>query len=141
MLKNQKLFVICIIIFTIQNCGLINLWENRNHEIRKSHYNNGILEYESSYLNDKLDGPSYHYNIDGILISYAEYVNGSPHGIWKIFYDTGKLKYTCSYFYAHKDGEEKFYHKNGQVQSLIKYEYGKEISDIMRWNENGELLY
>jgi len=141
MLKNQKLLVICIIIFTIQNCGLIDLWKNRNHEIRTSHYNKGALEYESSYLNDKLDGPSYHYNVDGILISYAEYVNGSPHGIWKIFYDTGKLKYTCSYFYSHKDGEEKFYHKNGQIQSLIKYEYGKEISDIMRWDENGELLY
>ena len=141
MLKNQKLFVICIIIFTIQNCGLIDLWKNRNHEIRKSHYNNGTLEYESSYLNNKLDGPSYHYNIGGMLISYAEYVNGSPHGIWKIFYDSGKLKYTCSYFYAHKDGEEKFYHENGQMQSLIKYEYGKVISDIIRWDENGELLY
>ena len=141
MLKKQKLFMICIIIFTIQNCGLINLWENRNHEVRKSYYDNGAVEYESSYLNDKLDGPSYHYNVDGILISHAEYVNGSPHGIWKIFYNSGKLKYTCSYFYSHKNGEEKFYHENGQIQSLIKYEFGEEISDIIRWDENGELLY
>ena len=141
MLKNQKIFILCVFALIIQSCGFIDLWKNRNHEIRKSHYNNGTLEYNSSYLNDKLDGPSYHYNLNGILISYAEYSNGSPHGIWKIFYDSGKLKYSCSYLYGHKHGEEKFYHDNGQIQSLMKYDYGNEISNIIRWDKNGELLY
>ena len=141
MFNNQKLFILCILTLGIHNCGLLDFWENRNHEIRESYYDDSSLEYESSYLNDKLDGPSYHYSFDGILLSYAEYANGSLHGIWKIFYDTGEIKYSCSYFYGHKHGEEKFYHKNSQVQSLIKYDYGKEISTIIRWDENGELLY
>jgi len=141
MIKSQKLFILYILTLIIHNCGLINLWENRNHEIKKSYYNDSSLEYKSSYLNSKLDGPSYHYSIDGTLLSYAEYNNGSIHGIWKIFYNTGEIKYSCSYFHSHKHGEEKFYHKNGQAQSLIKYDYGKEISTIIRWDENGELLY
>ena len=141
MLKNPNLLIILIFSFIIQNCGVISLWKNRNHNIRESYYNNGKLEYNSSYLNDKLDGPSYHYNQDETLISYAEYSNGSPHGIWKIFYNSGELKYSCSYFYGNKHGEEKFYHNNGQTQSLVKYEYGKEISEISRWKKNGELLY
>ena len=141
MFSKSKIFIIYTFVLFIQNCGLIDLWQNRYHEVRESYYNTGMLEYSSSYLDDKLDGPSYHYNIEGVLVSYAEYSKGSTHGLWEIFYDSGELKYSCTYFYGHKHGEEKFYHDNGQIQSLIKYDYGKEISDIMRWDENGELLY
>ena len=88
-----------------------------------------------------MDGPTYYYSIDGILLTYAEYENGSIHGISKNYYKTGEIQYLCLYFYGHKHGEEKFYHKNGQVQSLLQYEYGKEISEMIRWNQNGELLY
>ena len=89
MLKNQKIFILCVFALIIQSCGFIDLWKNRNHEIRKSHYNNGTLEYNSSYLNDKLDGPSYHYNLNGILISYPSTVNlvvnwsPLPSQVWK----------------------------------------------------------
>ena len=141
MFKNQNLFLLCVLILSFQNCGILNFWELRNHEIRKSYYNNGSLEYKSSYFNDKLDGPTYYYSVDGILLTYAEYENGSMHGISKNFYKTGKIQYICSYFHGHKHGEEKFYHENGQVQSLLQYEYGKEINEMIRWNQNGELLY
>ena len=92
MFKIQKLFILFILTLSLHNCGLLNFWENSNYEIRKSYYNNSLLEYKSSYLNNKLDGPSYHYSIDGTLLSYAEYDNGSIHGIWKIFYDIEKKK-------------------------------------------------
>ena len=141
MLKNQKLFILCILTVSIHNCGLLNFWENRNYEIRKSYYDDSSLEYKSSYLNNKLDGSSYHYSLNGTLLSYAEYTNGSLHGISKNYYRTGEIQSSCLYFHSHKHGEEKFYYKNGQLQSLIKYDYGKEISTIIRWDENGELLY
>jgi len=51
------------------------------------------------------------------------------------------LKYNCFYFHGHKHGDEKVYHKNGKIQSLVKYEYGKEVKAIIRWNKKGELLY
>ena len=76
-----------------------------------------------------------------MLLSYAEYKNGSPHGTWKTFYNTGGIQSNCLYSYGHKHGEEKFYYKNGQIQSLIEHEYGKEISKMLRWNQDGELLY
>jgi len=141
MLKSLNIFIICFFILNIQSCGLLNFGQTKNHEIKKSYYDDNSLEYKSSYYNNKLDGSSYHYSIDGILLSYAEYENGSPHGIWKTFYNTGEIKYSCSYFHGHKHGEEKFYHKNGQAQSLMKYDYGEEVSEIIRWDENGELLY
>jgi len=141
MFKKQKLFYLFILILSVQSCGLLNFWKNRNHEIRESYYNDGTLEYNSSYFNNKLDGPSYYYSIHGILLSYSEYSNGSAHGIWKNFHDTGEIRYSCSYFYGNKHGEEKFYYKNGEVQSLTKYTYGDETSPIIRWNKNGELLF
>ena len=141
MFKNKTLPILCILILSIQNCGLFNSWENRDYEIIKSYYEDGSLEYKSSYLNNELDGPSSYYDIHGNLLSYAEYVDGSPHGIWKNFYSSGQIQYSCYYFHGHKHGEEKFYHKNGEIQSLVKYDYGEEISGIIRWDQNGELLY
>lgn len=141
MLKNQKLFLSCIFILSFQACGILNLWKHRDYEIKKSYYDDGSLEYKSSYFNDKLDGASYYHSIDGSLLTYAEYENGSLHGMSKIFYQTGEIQYSCSYFHGHKHGDENFYHKNGQPQSLIKYEYGKEVLEMIRWSEKGELLY
>tara|TARA_Y100001968_G_C19150306_1_gene615836 strand:+ start:124 stop:609 length:486 start_codon:yes stop_codon:yes gene_type:complete len=141
MFKNQKLIIILVCIFSTQSCSLLDFWKFRQHEIRESYYNNGSLEYKSSYFNDKLDGPTYYYDINGVLITYAEYSNGSLNGISKSFYPSGKIKYSCTYFYGHKHGEEKFYHNNGKEQSLVKYDYGVQVDDIIRWNEKGELIY
>jgi len=141
MLKNQKLFILCVFILGLHSCGIFNIWEFRKHEIRESYYNNGSLEYKSSYFNNKLDGPTYYYDINGILLTYSEYTNGSLDGLSESFYLTGNLKYNCFYFHGHKHGDEKVYHKNGKIQSLVKYEYGKEVKAIIRWNKKGELLY
>ena len=140
MFKIKKIFIV-FLIFILQSCGILNIWKNRNHEIRKSYYEDGSIEYKSSYFNNKLDGETYYYDTKGNLLTYAEYENGSLHGISKGFYKTGNIKYICNYFYSHKHGEEKFYHENGQLQSILEYNYGKESKEIIRWNEKGELLY
>ena len=119
MLRKQKLFIIFIFILSFQNCGILSFWKHRKHDVRKSYYSNGSLEYKSTYFNDKLDGPTWYYSPDGELLTYAEYVNGSIHGVSKSFYKTNQLKYSCAYFHGHKHGEEKFYYRNGQTQSLI----------------------
>ncbi len=139
--KNQKLIIILICILSFQSCGLLNFWKFRKHEIKESYYNNGSLEYKSSYFNDKLDGPTYYYDMNGTLLTYAEYGNGSLNGLSKGFYPSGAIKYSCTYFYGHKHGEEKFYHENGQVQSIVRYDYGQETEGMIRWNEKGELIY
>ena len=141
MLEKQKLFITVIVVLTFQSCGIFNFFDRKDHEVKESYYPDGSLEYKSTYFNDKLDGPTWYYSPKGILVTYAEYVNGSMHGISKSFYETNELKYICNYFHGHKHGDEKFYYKNGQIQSLVKYEYGKEIKEIIRWNEKGELLY
>ena len=137
MFKKQQIFIICFILI-FQSCSLVKIWKHRKHDIRKSYYDNGSLEYQSSYFNDKLDGPTYYYDINGTLLTY---LNGSLHGISESYYITGEIKYSCLYSYGHKNGEERFYHQNGQLQSLSKYDYGKQIGELIRWNEKGELLY
>ena len=139
MLKIHKIFILSFIIF--QSCGIINLWSGKDYEIRESYYQDGSVEYKSSYFNNKLDGETYYYDAEGNLLTYAEYENGSLHGISKGFYQTGEVKYVCNYFYGHKHGEEKFYHENGQLQSILEYNYGKESKEIIRWDEKGDLLY
>ena len=45
-----------------------------------SYYPNGQQEYSAEYLNGKLDGMSWHWSENGLLISESEYSHGKPHG-------------------------------------------------------------
>ena len=40
MFKIKKIFIV-FLIFILQSCGILNIWKNRNHEIRKSYYEDG----------------------------------------------------------------------------------------------------
>ena len=45
------------------------------------------------------------------------------------------------YEYGQKHGVEKWYYENGQLKSEQKFSYGKPVTDMIRWNPNGTLLY
>ena len=51
------------------------------------------------------------------------------------------LKYTITYQYGLKDGYELWYYDNGIKQSEVLYKQDIIIADIIRWDENGNLIY
>ena len=109
--------------------------------VEYSYYQNGNLEYEAEYLNDKLDGTSRVWSEEGNLLSESQYSNGLPHGIWKKFHSNGSIMYDVQFEYGQKHGFEKWYYENKQLKSEQKFSYGEPISEIVRWNPKGTLLY
>ena len=110
-------------------------------EVEQSFFSNGNLEYETEFVNGKLDGTSKVWLEDGTLFSVSQYKNALPHGNWKKIHPNGKLMFAVNYEYGQKHGTEKWYYENGQVKSEQEFEYGNAKSGIIRWNFDGTLLY
>ena len=110
-------------------------------DVERSYYQNGNLEYEAEFINGKLDGTSRVWSEDGNLYSKSEYSNDQPHGVWIIFHSNGVLMHEVQYEYGQKHGVEKWYYENGQLKSEQEFSYGKPVTDMIRWNPNGTLLY
>ena len=138
----QYLILIIFLFSSCSNFKNVNIKDyESNHYIKSTYYENGQLEYESSYLNNILDGPTSYWNAEGQLQSYAEYSNGKPHGKWQIYFTSGQLKYEALYSHGKLNGKEIYYYSNGQTKTLNIYEYGEKKGDTIRWDENGEMIY
>ena len=108
--------------------------------IEKEFYSNGILKYESSYKNGKLDGMSKTWDEKGNLKSKVEYKNGFIHGTWETYYPSEQIKNTTNYIYGKKNGKEIWYHSNGVKQSEVNYINDIQDSNVMRWDETGQQI-
>ena len=148
--KNPYTFIkafstVLFLIFLSIGCthlGLNNSSATPSHsDVKRSYFPNGNLEYEAEFINEKLDGTSRVWSEDGTLLSFSEYSNGQPHGVWKIFHPNEKLKYKTTYFHSQKHGYERWYYENGQLKSEQKFNYGKAETEIVRWNLDGTILY
>ena len=128
-----------IIILLLSGCTSINFF-NKKH-IEKEYYGNGAIKYKIQKLNNTIDGYAKYWDDKGNLINIVNYSNGVLHGPWKEYYSNGKIKYTLYYQYGLKDGYERWYHNNGIKKSEAFYKDNKIIIDIIRWDENGNLIY
>ena len=136
------IFLYLLLSFLITNCSTIQFNKNKTTKhVKESFYNNGQIEYKAEYFNNKLDGITTYWSIDGILISESSYSNGKPHGKWIKYHPNKNLFYEVIYFYGKKDGKEIWYYENGQIKSEQSFKNGKANSDIIRWYPNGKIIY
>ena len=110
-------------------------------QLETSYYENGNIEYEAELLNGKLDGMSRHWSENGNLLSESEYSNGIPHGKWNRFHQNGKIMHEVIYFHGEKHGREIWHYETGTMKSEQTFNYGKSADDIIRWNEDGSIIY
>ena len=128
-----------IIILLLTGCTSINFFNKKN--IEKEYYDNGALNYKIQKLNNTIDGYAKYWDIEGNLINVVNYSNGVLHGSWQEYYPNGKIKYTLNYQYGLKDGYERWYYNNGFKKSETLYKDNQIIIDIIRWDNNGNLIY
>ena len=128
-----------IIILLLTGCTSINFFNKKN--IEKEYYDNGALKYKIQKLNNTIDGYAKYWDIEGNLINVVNYSNGVLHGSWEEYYSNGKIKYTLNYQYGLKDGYERWYYNNGFKKSETLYKDNEIIIDIIRWDNNGNLIY
>ena len=138
-------FIILFLYLMISGCTHFKPGNEPNSSIQKeviqSFFSNGNLEYETEFVNGKLDGKSQVWLEDGTLYSISKYSNNQPHGIWKKFHPNGKLMFEVNYEYGQKNGVEKWYYENGNLKSEQEFDFGISISEITRWNIDGTLIY
>ena len=136
---------VLILLFLFSGCSYLGLKDSpattSQTDVKRSYFPNGNLEYEAEFVNEKLDGTSRVWSEDGILLSISQYSNGKPHGSWKTFHLNKKLKYETTYFHNQKHGYEKWYYESGQLKSEQKFNYGKAETEVIRWNQDGTILY
>ena len=131
----MKKYIIVLFFFS---CG-VGVFNNK--DIEKEYYDNGVLKYKTQKLNNKIDGYSKFWDINGNLINEVNYSNGLLHGKWTEYYPNGEVKYLSTYQYGLKNGPEIWYYDNGIKKSEIIYKEDKIDVDIIRWDKNGNLIY
>lgn len=141
----KNAFLSLLFLFYFSGCsffGINNTSESiENIEVKESYYPNGNVEFKAAYLNGKLDGLSRYWDKDGNLISEVTYSNGLAHGKWIKYHRNGKPMNVVNYFHGQKHGDENWYYETGQLKSEIKYEYGEPVTEIIRWNLDGTIIY
>lgn len=107
-------------------------------DIRKEEYPNGKLRSETTYVNDKKQGPETEYYENGNLRREANYVEDRREGVSKEYYEDGSLQAEYNYVNGYIEGEVKHYYKNGKLESKANYSKNKQISFGEYYDENGE---
>ena len=103
------------------------------HGLYKQYYENGSLEYVSTYKNGKLDGEYKEWSEDGILLEHSYYRDGKLNGEYKLYYDSGKIFREGVYIIGEREGEFKEWYsdrqllfhgiyKNDEINKLLFYD-------------------
>ena len=127
---------IFILIYTL---FLITCSTNSHHDV--SYYENGFKQYDIEYKNGKIDGLAKYWDENGYLINEVNYVNDKFHGKWIDYYTNGNILHVINYDYGKKHGEEIWYYESGNIKSKVKYEYDLIVSNIIRWDATGKIIY
>ncbi len=96
-----------------------------------------IYLYIKSYHQDKLNGYSLIWNIDGSPYFEGNYENGECHGLIKNYTDSGIIKNEIEFVHGVKNGSFKYYYPNGKIKHEGTYLNNKEYGTIIHYRESG----
>ncbi len=104
-------------------------------------YQNGKLQSESFYTNDKLNGKSAGWYQNGTLQYEYNYINGFYDGKWIVYHDNGKTFNTGMYVNGKATGTWYHYYANGKKWKETIWKDGKRDGRCQAWYENGNLKF
>ena len=108
--------------------------------VDKVYYDNNSIKAIISKKDDNLHGVSIYYDVDSNIINKVNYMNNLLHGEWIEYFNDGKVKYRVIYNYGLKDGSEIWFYDNGKVKSEAIYDNGELVSEILRWDYDGNII-
>jgi antitoxin component YwqK of YwqJK toxin-antitoxin module len=92
--------------------------------VRKSYYNDGIVESEAIYLNGKINGMESRYYTSGKILSETPYANGKLNGTAKNYHDNGVVESEIPFTNGKIDGMIKYYDESGILTRTESYVRG-----------------
>ena len=107
-------------------------------DVRTEEYPSGKIRSQTTYVNDKKEGPEKEFYENGNVKREATYKNDRREGIVREYYEDGSLEVEYNYSDGYIDGLVTRYHKNGKVASKAPYKQNKQIAFGETFDENGE---
>ena len=111
--------------------------DDKKNGVQK-YYHKGQLSSETTYVDDKKNGVEKFYKENGQLNIETTYVDDKMNGVEKHYEENGQLSSETTYVDDKKNGVQKYYHK-GQLYSETTYEDGKKNGVEKVYDENGQL--
>jgi antitoxin component YwqK of YwqJK toxin-antitoxin module len=102
-------------------------------------YDNGQLELEEHYDNGKKSGLRREWYHSGLLRSEIQYMHDKEEGMFRTWYETGELKSEGYYNNGKKSGLYSMWYINGQLESQGYYDNDKKTGLWRSWYDNGQL--
>jgi uncharacterized protein len=103
-----------------------------------SHYVNGKLRSEATYLYGNLEGVYKHYYFDGSSQSVQYFKKGIRDSIYRAFHYGGKLSVEGMYRMGDKAGAWKYYREDGSLSSVEEYKSGRLHGKRTYYYKNGK---
>lgn len=101
---------------------------------------NKQLSSASLYVNDFLEGTSYHFHSDGEILRKEQYAKGKKHGISEEFHAGGALHYRTTYQDGKiADGKQIYYYPNGNKKIVNHYKNGQKFGKSTTYYESGSV--
>tara|TARA_B100001750_G_C15305612_1_gene494550 strand:+ start:255 stop:668 length:414 start_codon:yes stop_codon:yes gene_type:complete len=134
-------FILIIIVLNF-SCSSLNLLKiNQDDTVisKTSMMENGDICKEE-WRENLLHGTTTCWNKSNKIISRVNYKNGYLDGKWIQFYDNENVMYSINYSLGKKTGFEIWYYDNGSIQSKTEYLNNEIISEIIRWDNEGNII-
>ena len=90
--------------------------------VRKTHYENGNIETERTFVDGVEHGPAKGWYENGELSFESIKENGYPHGIVKNFYQDGQIQIVVKFDHGVEFGIQVFYNQDGSIKKEINHD-------------------
>lgn len=105
------------------------------------YYQNGKIESELTFVNNRPNGPAKMYFESGQLSEEGNWVGTRWTGPYKLYYENGNVRQQFNYnSLGQRDGQQLYYHPNGKLAIDMTSKAGKEEGWAKEYNTNGELI-
>ena len=125
----QRLLLIVLPLLLIVGC------KKKSH---REYYENGQIELEGTFKDDKMDGLWTSWYENGQKRYESTKKDGESIGLYTEWFENGQKKMEGSYKDGKKDGLWTIWYENGQKESELTYKDGKPNGLGIVWHENGQ---
>ncbi len=104
-----------------------------------SYYEDGSVQSQKYYVNNKIHWKEKIFNKNGQLIEIISYSKGTRDGENIAFDEKGRKISILNYKYNIPDGPARFYYENGQLKAEMNFEKGEKTGESKIYFKNGIL--
>ncbi len=147
-----KILCICLSLNFIFSYYVDSIYvkDGNEYKITRGYYQDGNIEYETSFKNFQGDLGGWFFRKHGRCVIYWEngnlkveryYKNSKKHGTSKTFYSNGNLEKQITYKNDKFDGKKIFKYENGNIKEESVYKDGSLVSNHITYDENGDVKH